>query len=427
MTGKKHEKHHGHGHEPFFGGKILTGILIVAFIALFVFVFIVPNISSEIANEKIEIAVLLPLSGPDAEYGNICKAGINLALNEALEKGKNVNLVYYDTGTDPSMALDEYFHAVENGAQVILGPFKTVETEYIAPYAEIYKTVLITPVTGTSISDYNKYVFRFVPSNYNFCNAVLTLAKNYAVTNMTVLWVENTLGKSTYDLFSEVASEEGIQITGIPLSSYDDVIAELNTSSDQLIYVIPETADQLSGLLTTIADRNLSLLSKIFIASDDAFGSSLRDNVDALATNVLVPSLSTADPFFLQKFKNEYGSDFDVMYGYALYGYDALTTLIDVMSGSEKTGPEIAEKLKNYRYLGQTGPIVFDENLDRFPTYDTYDSEWGKWGSYSLFTLLYTQIGENVDDYTDIKMRILDAYHSGNESLARQIYETEWK
>jgi len=426
MTKKEHKTLSRAGHEPFFGGRILTSILISAFIVLFACVFVIPAVSSDITNDQIDIAVLIPLSGTYAEYGSICKEGIDLALKEAENKGKNINLVYYDTNGDPSVALDEFFLAVEDGFQVILGPFTTAEAEYIAPYAEIYKTVLFTPVTGSSLSEFSKYVFRFVPSNYNFCYAIAEFAKTYGLTNMTVVWTENSLGKSTYDIFTEVAEEEGIHVTGIPLSSYDDVIEELNKSQDRLVYVIPDTADQLSELMSAIAIRNVSLLSKSFIASDDAFGTAVRDNLDTLSTTVLVPSLSTADPFFLQKFKEIYGTDFDVMHGYALYGYDALTTLIDVMSGQEKTGPEIAEKLKKYRYLGLTGAIVFDENLDRFPTYDTYGSDWGKWASLSLFGILKTDTAEGVHNYNEIKSRILDAYHSGNETLAQQIYNTEW-
>lgn len=431
MTEKEHNKHHehghGHGHEPFFGGKILTGILIAAFVILAICVFVIPAVSSAIDNERIDIAVLIPLTGANAEYGSICKEGIDMALKEAQDSGKNINLVYYDTCSDPSIALDNFFIAVENGFQVILGPFLTSEAEYVAPYAEIYKTVVVTPVTGASLSEFTNYVFRFVPSNYNFCFAVTTLADNYGVSDMTVIWAENTLGKSTYDLFTEVATEEGITITGIPLTSYDDVITGLENSENELIYVLPETAEQYTGLMSAIATRNPDLLSKIFIASDDAFGSSVRDSIDAFATNVLVPSQSTSNPIFLQKFKDLYGYDFDVMHGYAIYGYDALTTLIDIMSRSGKSGPEIAEKLKEYRYLGNTGPIVFDKNLDRFPTYDTFDSEWGSWGELSLFRVFNTQATEDIQKYIDIKKRILTAYYSGNEELARQIYETEWK
>lgn len=424
-----HGSHGGHGHgEPFFGGKILTGILIAVFLITFILVFVVPTVSINAADKDIRIAVLIPLTGELGEdYGLIFKDGIDMAADELVRSGTNLHLQYYDTESDASIAQDKFFEAVSDGYEVVLGPFLTAEAEVIAPYAEMYKIVLLTQVTGPSITEYNKYVFRFVPSNYNFCFANVVFLENYNVSEITVIWAPNTLGRSTYEAFAEVAKEEGITVNSVPLTSFEDVAESLNTLKPDWVYFIPETPEQLSDMMSYLVAENVTI-SKLAVATDDAFGPQVRDNVDALGINVLMPSLSTANPVFKYNYKQRFGRDFDVSNGYALYGYDGLKTLVDAMEWTDNfySGKDVAETLKEYRNLGLTGSIVFDENLDRFPSYETYEAGWGTWYLINLVRNPYLSDYNMLASYTSIRQAILDAYHSGNPELARSIMKQYW-
>lgn len=76
------------------------------------------------------VGMLLPLSGADAKYGQGLKNASMLALNDI----KNPNLViqYYDTASTPAGARVAIKNAVNQRAQLVLGPLKSGEVSAIS-------------------------------------------------------------------------------------------------------------------------------------------------------------------------------------------------------------------------------------------------------------------------------------------------------
>ncbi len=142
------------------------------------------------------------------------------------------------------------------------------------------------------------------------------------------------------------------------------------------VYVVPETPEQLQQLLEEQVQRNTSLNS-LWISAGTGISRIIRDSVEGMGTVVFIPTMFTVDPIFLNKYFEKYGEDFDVSDVYLLYGSDSMDT--------------IAEILREYWYLGLTGSIAFDKDLQRFPMYEIYSTDYGFWGKIQTSYLLYTK------------------------------------
>ncbi|HJJ35874.1 MAG TPA: penicillin-binding protein activator [Methanocorpusculum sp.] len=375
-------------HKKFFGGKVLTGILLAIFLlASLLFIAIVFQPVS--TDDEIKIAVILPLSGPSAEAGLVYKKGIDIAVDKQRENGKNISIRYFDTEADPNKALDAFFTAVDNKIPAVLGPLTTAEAEVIAPYAEMYKETVITYATGSSLDDYVDYVFHFDPSNRNIGYAVVNIAKQINATNLSVVWAETSLGRSIYDTIDEFAEKQNISIISIPITTAEDVIAKVSKAGTSITLVAADTPEQLAEILTAQEQSNKTV-NTLWLSSDTGFGNTIRDNYSTGNLLVLVPTVSTVDPRFLDNYKTRTNETFDISEGYLLYGYDSLETLVSAIPINRENirSEDIAKNLRNYRYLGQTGPVVFDENLKRFPMYEIYTPDYGEWKKLDVSALL---------------------------------------
>ena len=396
---KKEEQNTEHlTHKKFFGGKVLTGILLVIFLFSF-FMFISIVFEPADTNKNVEIAALLPLTGQSVEAGLTYKQGIDMAATELRKTGENISIRYFDTEGDPNKALDAFFIAVDANIPAILGPITTAEAEVIAPYAEMYKKTVITYGTGSSLENYKDYVFHFDPSNRNIGYAVVKFIKQINETNLSVVWAETSLGRSIYDTIAEFAEKEKISIISIPITSAAEVVMDLHEAGTPFTFIATETPEQFDEILQEdmkhdkILQEDMQLnesIHTLWLSSDTGFGDIIRDNYSMKNLLVLVPTVSTVDPLFLDNYRIHYNETFDVSNGYLLYGYDSLKTLISALPLNRENiqSEDIAKNLQNYRYIGQTGPVVFDEKLERIPMYEIYFPNGGTWKKVEISELL---------------------------------------
>lgn len=389
MKNAKHTGHQTETHKKFFGGKILTGILLAIFlIALAIFLL---TVFTPIANsEETRIAALLPLSGENAKVGLTYQKGIEMALDTLHNQGKNITIDYYDSKGDPNIALDQFFAIIDAGYPAVLGPVTTGEAEMIAPYAEIYKTPMITYATDEILAKYKNYVFCFNPTTTTFGYAVVNILQLLGGDNLAVIWAESAHGRAAYQNILKEAEHANISITSIPIISVDETIRALNKTKANYAYVIADSTEQYDTIRLA-QDKAGIPYPRLWITDGLGFSDTIHTNSEDEGTFVLVPDMSTVDPHFLAAYTEKYGTKFSETEGDMLYGYDSVITLAknsNVLDTSKSRGEVIAENLKAYRQLGLTGPIVFNDELQRFPTYELYNLENGEWQNVPIATLI---------------------------------------
>ena len=115
------------------------------------------------SEDVIKVGALLSLTGPAAQYGQASVDGLEMAVQEINEKGgikgKKVELVYEDDGTDSKKAVTAFNKLVHvDQVDAIIGGQWDFNYNAIAPLAEQNEILLITPqnvmTPGLILNDY---------------------------------------------------------------------------------------------------------------------------------------------------------------------------------------------------------------------------------------------------------------------------------
>jgi len=419
-------------HQKYFGGWILTTIILIITLVVLGLIIVPPLITNATtSDDEIVIGALLPLSGDSRDHGISLKEGIELALDEINNNGHNIRVEVRDTESKGTTALEKYFELYDQGVRVFIGPIDSDVTEAVAPFAEIYKTPLITFGTSTNLAEFTNYIFKISPSDKYLSSKVATEMTASVLENnpdktakLAVVWAQNSFARSFYENVEKYANsvpvheedEEGhksIEVISIPITSINSAVNKLAETNPDEILVIPESPKQLSDLLTAIYDANICQNCSI-AATDTGFGDEVINNPASYGVSVISPKTFT-NQNFLNKYKDKYDSIPDM---FTANGYDAMNTLTSVIYTRGSDPEDVTEGLKNYRGEGVNGQIYFNpETLTRYPVYEIYTSFMGKWYIQDIFNYFNSVPLEKRKQLTEYLRELQEALVDGD--LAR--------
>jgi branched-chain amino acid transport system substrate-binding protein len=121
-----------------------------------------PSMSpSTVATGPAKVALLVPLSGANAELGRAILDAAQLALFES--GGDRLILVPRDTGGNAAGAAGAARAVIGDGARLILGPLLAPEVEAVKPIAQEAHINIIAFSTVTGLAGGNTYLMGFLP------------------------------------------------------------------------------------------------------------------------------------------------------------------------------------------------------------------------------------------------------------------------
>ena len=109
----------------------------------------------------VKVALLVPLSGANADLGKAMLEAAQLALFTTASE--RLTLVPRDTGGTPQGAVGAARSAISDGAQLILGPLLAAEVEAVKPVARDAKINVIAFSTATQLAGGNLFLIGFLP------------------------------------------------------------------------------------------------------------------------------------------------------------------------------------------------------------------------------------------------------------------------
>lgn len=115
---------------------------------------------------EIRIGEFGSMTGAESSYGIYTHKGILLAVEEANArggiKGKKINVIHYDTKSDPVEAVKAVNKLIqEDKVHVLLGEVASALSLVAAPVAQANKTPMITPAsTHPKVTEVGDYIFR---------------------------------------------------------------------------------------------------------------------------------------------------------------------------------------------------------------------------------------------------------------------------
>ena len=157
------------------------------------------------------MALLVPLSGANAELGQALLDATQLALFESA--GDRMILVPRDTGGNAAGAAGAARAVIGDGARLILGPLLAPEVEAVKPIAQEAHINVIAFSTVTTLAGGNTYLMGFLPRQEVVRE--VGYARERGLARFAALAPNSPYGHLMADALREVASGSGGSVTKI--------------------------------------------------------------------------------------------------------------------------------------------------------------------------------------------------------------------
>jgi branched-chain amino acid transport system substrate-binding protein len=171
-----------------------------------------------LAQDKVKLVDVIELSGPGATSGTNWKSGVDLAVGEINAKGgilgKQIEIVHYDTQSNPGNTRAAVQRAIDEGTYAVLGP---VFSGPIGASMQIAQRAEIAQIVGGEAAGFTKqgnpYIFRTSLSQTAAMPKIANYLKNTVKAgSVAVVWVNNDFGKGGRDAIIPELEKAGIKV-----------------------------------------------------------------------------------------------------------------------------------------------------------------------------------------------------------------------
>lgn len=341
------------------------------------------------------VGVVLPLSGPQAGYGERVLRALLLGARafEPADEG-TVELVVKDSGGRPDQAraaVDAL--ANEDGVMAIVGPVLGPESRAAAERAQALRVPLVALTPEPDVTAPGEYVFRnyFLPAHQ--AEAVAEKAvrgrglRRFAIFNPrdpygrsfaeAFWWAADALGGAVVtqveydpaqtDFGKEIAALMGPYFEGSRASKFDkNGLGDFRVFLDFDAVYIPEDSARIGMITSQFAYnelRGVLLLGNNGWNDDKLFSA----GAETVRPCLFVDSFFAEDPRpqsrrFLEEYRARYGAE---PKGIDAEAYDTVGLLAAAMRGSEEGRAGVRAALASLQgYLGASGTISFDDRRE---------------------------------------------------------------
>ncbi|CDL00497.1 putative ABC-type branched-chain amino acid transport systems, periplasmic component [Magnetospirillum gryphiswaldense MSR-1 v2] len=161
--------------------------------------------------EEIRAALLVPLSGPYAAWGQAMSNAAQMALFDVADE--RLNLIPLDTKGTPEGAVAALEQARTQGADIILGPVFSPEVKAVAPQARAWGIPLVSFTTDRSMLGQGIYTLGFLPESQ--IQRVVIHARSQGKQRFALLARADEYGQAVAEAFRNVVPQVGGQVAKV--------------------------------------------------------------------------------------------------------------------------------------------------------------------------------------------------------------------
>jgi len=238
--------------------------------------------------QGVKVALLLPLSGPNADLGKAMLEAAQLALFTT--GSDRLTLIPRDTTGTADGAASAAKSVLADGAKLILGPLIADEVDAVKPIAQAASVNIIAFSTKTQIAGGNVFLMGFLPRQE--IAREVSFAQNQGLAKFAALAPNTPYGHLMGDALKEIANSGGASVTRIEY--FDPRAADVTVSIKHLLpasaaaaasggagggglafdaLLLPEGGDQLKQLAGQLKTAGIDASKTHFLGSglwDDA-------------------------------------------------------------------------------------------------------------------------------------------------------------
>lgn len=288
----------------------------------------------------IKVALLLPLNGDQAALGESLLQASQLALFEAPDS--NVEILVRDTGDSSFGAAQAARDAIQQGAQLVLGPVFGSAVKEVAPVAQAAGITVVSFSTDRSVAQPGVYVMGILPSLQ--VQRVVGYASRQGLHRIAALLPQSPYGQTVREALQSAARGSGAQVVHVDF--YDPRAIDASSAVGQTgqfissggavdALLVPETSERLHGITGQFGNFGIDPTRVRLL------GSTLWDDDPALGgdPNLVGAWYAAPDPAawreFRDRFRAAYGTDPPRL---ATIAYDA--TLLAILLAGGPNGPD---------------------------------------------------------------------------------------
>ncbi len=360
-------------------------LLVLVGVALVAFAFS----TSASAADTIKVGIVLPLTGPQAKFGEIEKQSFDMALEEINGsggiKGKNLEFIMEDDTGRPEVGRSVVEKLITKDKVVMLGGGYSSSVTYAVAGVAQQNNIPFLVNTGSAdkITEQGwDYIFRLNPPVSEYASGVETFLAEVVKPKTAVVLHENSLfGTRGAKSFNETCEKLGIKVLmteGYEHGGIDfkPVLIKVKEMNPDIVYMISYIMD--ASLLMGQA-RELKLTPKLFIGGAAGFtlpefsqnaGKASEYVVSATLWHQVLPLPGAMDYF--ERFKARYNKDTEY---HGAEAYAAAYVIKDVLERAKSFSPEdIKQALSATDLKTVFGPVKFTSydkktNQNRLTTY----------------------------------------------------------
>jgi branched-chain amino acid transport system substrate-binding protein len=344
------------------------------------------------AADKVDIAIIVPLSGANASVGEQAVNAAKLAVEDINGAGgikslggAKVNLIVADATNDPQGAINTTERVLsQNKVAGVYGlALSPLTTAALPAFVKHHVPVITSAISDTLVTPSNGgYLFQIAPKGSAFGNQQVEFLKflnakyKMGVTKAAILYVNNPYGIATEKGIEQLAEKAGLQIvlkSAYPAEIADasPLVSKIEQSGAQVLFPVSYISDA-SLILTALRSAN----SHVLVVGGGAgfiwppIGQSLGDKVNGL-TSVASWNLDSknvkADPKLVEvtkRYAAAYGTFMPEQAGEAYAGVSALAAAIEAAKSADPAKVRDALAAIDVKSGGgalmQPGEVAFD-------------------------------------------------------------------
>ncbi len=356
--------------------------------------------------EPIKIGVMFPLTGPVAAQGAPERDAVKQAFEEENNTvaGRKIELLYEDSMGKPDLGLTKTKALVERDkVDFLLSELVSSVGAAMAPYVNEQKIPWVSTVALASLTRAQKspYIFRFVPSSYQFGLVASQLTKKAGWNKAYFIGWNAPPSREAYEVVKKVFGEGNVpepMFPNVGTSDYAPYLTKMDVKTDGIFAAM--WGSDSSRITQQYAEYGLNKKMPLFgiasFTSEEVLGNMPPESVGVMSAYTYCGTLDTPEN---KQFVDGYKARYNAVPGsYQYMGYMAAKMVIAALKeikGQVEDKDAFIAALSKVQVKGPMGMASFDEHHGLVADFYQLTVEKGKDGR------LQNRCGERVAQVKD--------------------------
>ena len=344
-------------------------------VAIFTAVMVLIIVACSRLTSTLGLTIPLPLTGPEAKFGQIQKRSYEIAATEINAqggiKGKRLVLHFEDTGGKPEFSKKVAEKIIDVEHQVILvGEYSSRCAKAVAAVAEERKVpyLVVASAADDITQGNNQYVFRQNAPNAHYTDALISfITQVVKPETIAIIHESSAFGVSGAEDMTKQARVNGIKVLASEryekgAIDFRRLLLRVKAASPDVIYMVSYAAD---AALLMKQIKELNIYAKLF--AGNAAGFAIPEFIDwARDAAEYVVTATLWSPKLNFPGAGRYAEEYKAIYGdYPSYhgasAYSALFVIKDALERANSWMPDdVRVALKTTHITTAFGPVSFE-------------------------------------------------------------------